>query len=143
LPLPERSREPSKLRRELSDLKKRSGETFDLIGMSAAMTQLRQTIERVAPCNSRVMMIGPSGSGKEMAARAIHALSNRKNGPFVVVSAASITPERMEVELFGTEPKSGDPRKVGALEEAQKGILYLDEVADMPRETQAKILRVL
>jgi two-component system nitrogen regulation response regulator NtrX len=139
----ERALETSKLRRELSDLKKRSGETFDLIGMSAAMTQLRQTIERVAPTNSRVMMIGPSGSGKEMAARAIHALSNRKNGPFVVVSAASITPERMEVELFGTEPKNGDPRKVGALEEAHKGILYLDEVADMPRETQAKILRVL
>jgi len=139
----ERALETSKLRRELSDLKKRSGETFDLIGMSAAMTQLRQTIERVAPTNSRVMMIGPSGSGKEMAARAIHALSNRKNGPFVVVSAASITPERMEVELFGTEPKNGEPRKVGALEEAHKGILYLDEVADMPRETQAKILRVL
>ncbi|MBI1619460.1 nitrogen assimilation response regulator NtrX [Aquamicrobium zhengzhouense] len=139
----ERALETSKLRRELFDLKKRSGETFDLIGMSAAMTQLRQTIERVAPTNSRIMMIGPSGSGKEMAARAIHALSSRKTGPFVAVNAASITPERMEVELFGTEPKNGEPRKVGALEEAHRGILYIDEVADMPRETQAKILRVL
>jgi two-component system nitrogen regulation response regulator NtrX len=137
----ERALETSKLRRELSDLKKRSGVTFDLIGNSSAMNQLRQTIERVAPTNSRVMMIGPSGSGKELAARAIHALSARRSGPFVTVSAASITPERMEIELFGTE---GDgERKVGALEEAHRGILYLDEVADMPRETQAKILRVL
>ncbi|MEO3385871.1 sigma-54 dependent transcriptional regulator [Mesorhizobium sp. CAU 1741] len=139
----ERALETSKLRRELSDLKKRSGETFDLIGMSAAMTQLRQTIERVAPTNSRVMMIGPSGSGKELAARAMHALSARKDGPFVTVSAASITPDRMEVELFGTEANGGGLRKVGALEEAHRGILYLDEVADMPRETQGKILRVL
>jgi two-component system nitrogen regulation response regulator NtrX len=139
----ERALETSKLRRELTDLKKRSGETFDLIGKSGAMTQLRQTIERVAPTNSRIMMVGPSGSGKELAARAIHALSSRKNGPFVTVSAASITPERMEIELFGTEVNSDGQRKVGALEEAHRGILYLDEVADMPRETQAKILRVL
>ncbi|MCO5147354.1 MAG: sigma-54 dependent transcriptional regulator [Aquamicrobium sp.] len=138
----ERALETSKLRRELSDLKKRSGETFDLIGNSSAMNQLRQTIERVAPTNSRIMMIGPSGSGKELAARAIHALSTRRTGPFVTVSAASITPERMEIELFGTEGNDGE-RKVGALEEAHRGILYLDEVADMPRETQAKILRVL
>ena len=138
----ERALETSKLRRELSDLRKRSGETFDLIGNSPAMNQLRQTIERVAPTNSRIMMIGPSGSGKELAARAIHALSGRRGGPFVSVSAASITPERMEIELFGTEGNGGE-RKVGALEEAHRGILYLDEVADMPRETQAKILRVL
>ena len=138
----ERALETSKLRRELSDLKKRSGETFDLIGMSGAMSQLRQTIERVAPTNSRVMIVGPSGSGKELAARAIHTLSSRKAGPFVTVSAASITPERMEIELFGTEA-NGSERKVGALEEAHGGILYIDEVADMPRETQGKILRVL
>jgi two-component system nitrogen regulation response regulator NtrX len=139
----ERALETSKLRRELSDLKKRSGETFDLIGMSPAMTQLRHTIERVAPTNSRVMVIGPSGSGKELVARALHALSARKNGPFVTVNAASITPERMEIELFGTEVNGGGERKVGALEEAHRGILYIDEVADMPRETQGKILRVL
>ena len=139
----ERALETSKLQRELSDLKKRSGESFDLIGMSAAMTQLRQTIERVAPTNSRIMMVGPSGSGKEMAARAIHRLSTRKGGPFVTVNAASITPERMEIELFGTEANGEGQRRVGALEEAHRGILYIDEVADMPRETQAKILRVL
>jgi len=138
----DRALETSKLKREVSELKSRSGETFELIGMSSAMTQLRQTIDRVAPTNSRIMIIGPSGSGKEMVARAVHAASPRKGGPFVSLNAATITPDRMEIELFGTE-SNGTERKVGALEEAHKGILYLDEVADMPRETQAKILRVL
>ena len=138
----ERALETSKLKREVSDLKLRSSDSFDLIGMSAAMTHLRQTIERVAPTNSRVMIIGPSGSGKELVARAIHAHSARSSGPFVSLNAATITPERMEIELFGTELNGGE-RKVGALEEAHRGILYLDEVGDMPRETQGKILRVL
>lgn len=138
----ERALETSNLKREVSNLRKRSGETFELLGNSLAMNQLRQTIERVAPTNSRIMITGPSGSGKEMVARAIHAQSNRANGPFVTVNAATITPERMEIELFGTEMDGGE-RKVGALEEAHGGILYLDEVADMPRETQNKILRVL
>jgi two-component system nitrogen regulation response regulator NtrX len=138
----ERALETSKLRREVSDLKKRSGDTHELLGTSTAIGQLRQTIERVAPTNSRVMIIGPSGSGKEVVARAIHAQSSRAGGPFVSLNAATITPERMEIELFGTE-SNGSERKVGALEEAHRGILYLDEVADMPRETQNKILRVL
>jgi two-component system, NtrC family, nitrogen regulation response regulator NtrX len=138
----ERALETSKLRREVSDLKLRSGETFDLIGMSSGMMQLRQTIERVAPTNSRIMIIGPSGAGKESVARAIHSQSVRKGGPFVALNAATITPERMEIELFGTESNGGE-RKVGALEEAHRGILYIDEVADMPRETQNKIMRVL
>jgi two-component system nitrogen regulation response regulator NtrX len=138
----ERALETSKLKREVSDLKKRSGDTSELLGTSAAIGQLRQTIERVAPTNSRVMIVGPSGSGKEVVARAIHARSARNGGPFVSLNAAAITPERMEIELFGTE-SNGSERKVGALEEAHRGILYLDEVADMPRETQNKILRVL
>jgi two-component system nitrogen regulation response regulator NtrX len=138
----ERALETSKLRREVHDLKKRSGDSYELLGTSTAVNQLRQTIERVAPTNSRVMIIGPSGSGKEIVARAIHAHSSRSGGPFVSLNAATITPERMEIELFGTE-SNGSERKVGALEEAHRGILYLDEVADMPRETQNKILRVL
>ncbi|NKB83675.1 nitrogen assimilation response regulator NtrX [Brucella grignonensis] len=138
----ERALETSKLKREVSNLRKRSGDNLDLIGASLAINQLRQTIERVAPTNSRIMITGPSGAGKELAARAIHAQSTRANGPFVTVNAATITPERMEIELFGTEMDGGE-RKVGALEEAHGGILYLDEVADMPRETQNKILRVL
>src|SRR3954447_914540 len=114
----ERALEASKLKREVAELKQRSGETQDLIGASGAMNHLRQTIERVAPTNSRIMIFGSSGSGKEQVARTIHALSHRASGPFVVLNAATITPDRMEIELFGTEPRNGAGRRVGALEEA-------------------------
>jgi two-component system nitrogen regulation response regulator NtrX len=108
------------------------------------MNQLRQTIEKVAPTNSRIMIIGPSGAGKELTARTIHNTSARASGPFVVINAAAITPERMEIELFGVDPTNGSTeRKVGALEEAHGGTLFIDEIADMPRDTQNKILRVL
>ena len=108
------------------------------------MNQLRQTIEKVAPTNSRIMIIGTSGSGKELCARTLHGLSSRASGPFVVINAAAITPELMEVELFGVEQSNGSQtRKAGALEEAHGGTLFIDEIADMPRETQNKILRVL
>ena len=139
----ERALETSKLKREVTELKKRSGDPVELIGTSVAVSQLKQSIEKIAPTNSRVMILGPSGSGKELVARLIHKKSTRANGPFVVLNAAAITPERMEVALFGTESAASHERKVGALEEAHGGILYLDEVADMPRGTQSKILRVL
>ncbi|KJS10513.1 MAG: ATPase AAA [Hoeflea sp. BRH_c9] len=138
-----RAIETSKLKREVSELKKRSGDPVELIGTSVAVSQLKQSIDKIAPTNSRVMIFGPSGSGKELVARLIHRKSTRAGGPFVVLNAAAITPERMEVALFGTESAASHERKVGALEEAHGGILYLDEVADMPRGTQSKILRVL
>jgi two-component system nitrogen regulation response regulator NtrX len=139
----ERALEASKLRREIKVLRERAGDASRLLGTSAAMNHLRSMIEKMAPTNSRIMISGASGTGKELVARTIHELSQRKTGPFVVVNAATITPDRMEQELFGTEPVNGDARKVGALEEAHGGTLYLDEVGDMPRETQNKILRVL
>ncbi len=139
----ERALEASSLKREIRSLKERMTEATDLVGASSSMNQLRQTIERVAPTNSRILISGPSGSGKELVARTIHSLSHRSSGPFVIVNAAAITPDRMEEELFGIEGSDGRSRKVGALEEAHGGTLYLDEVADMPRETQGKILRVL
>ncbi len=141
--LAERSLEASSLRRQVRDLKKRSSDMPELIGTSVPMNQLRQTIDRVAPTNSRILISGASGSGKEMVARAIHASSGRASGPFVVLNAATITPERMEIELFGIEGSQGQQGKVGALEEAHGGTLLLDEIADMPRDTQNKILRVL
>jgi two-component system nitrogen regulation response regulator NtrX len=115
-----------------------------LIGHSPSINQLRQTVEKVAPTNSRILIVGPPGAGKELAARAIHEHSARAEGPFVVINAAAMTPERMEVEMFGVEPTDGaHERKIGALEEAHGGTLFIDEIADMPRETQNKILRVL
>jgi two-component system nitrogen regulation response regulator NtrX len=139
----ERALETSNLKRQVTELKKRSGDPVELIGTSVAVSQLKQSIDKIAPTNSRVMILGPSGSGKELVARLIHRKSTRAGGPFVVLNAAAITPERMEVALFGTESAASHERKVGALEEAHGGILYLDEVADMPRGTQSKILRVL
>jgi len=139
----ERALEASRLRREVKTLREKSGDASQLLGASSAMNHLRTMIEKIAPTNSRVMISGASGSGKELVARTIHELSGRAAGPFIVLNAATILPERMEHELFGTEAQNGSTRRVGALEEAHGGTLYLDEVGDMPRETQNKILRVL
>jgi two-component system nitrogen regulation response regulator NtrX len=139
----ERSLEASRLKREISDLKTRIGAVNRIIGKSSAINQLRQVIERVAPANSRVLITGAPGVGKELVARSIHESSARAAGPFIVINSATITPDMMEIELFGVEAKDGRGRKVGALEEAHGGSLYLDEIADMPKETQSKILRVL
>jgi two-component system, NtrC family, nitrogen regulation response regulator NtrX len=140
----ERALETSRLKREVKQLKHLAPVPATLIGKSVAIVQLRQTVERVAPTNSRILIVGPSGSGKELAARTIHQLSSRADGPFIVINAAAITPERMEVELFGVEQSNGlEGRKPGALEEAHGGTLFIDDIADLPRETQNKILRVL
>lgn len=139
----ERALENSKLRRENTELKQKMGDDGELIGQSAVMSQLRQLVDKVAPTNSRILISGPSGAGKEIVARQIHQRSRRGGAPFIAINAATISPDRMEVELFGVEEMSGQPRKVGALEQAHGGTLYLDEVGDMPIETQSKILRVL
>ena len=139
----QRALEASSLRRENRQLRERTMQSMEMIGTSAAMNQLRQSIERVAATNSRVLITGPSGSGKELAARALHEKSHRSSGPFVVLNAAAMAPDRVERELFGTEEGRRTTRHVGALEEAHNGTLYIDEVADMPLETQGKVLRVL
>lgn len=136
-----RAIETYQLKREVQSLKKLAPQASGLVGRSTPMNQLRQTIEKVSPTNSRILIVGPSGAGKELAARTIHNLSERAPGPFIVINAAAITPDQMEVELFGVEQADG--RRVGALEEAHGGTLFIDEIADMPRETQNKILRVL
>src|SRR5882757_67732 len=138
----DRALETSRLKREVKALKQLTPST--LVGHSPSINQLRQTVDKVAPTNSRILIVGPPGAGKELTARAIHGQSTRAEGPFVVINAAAMTPERMEVEMFGVEQTDGSQeRKVGALEEAHGGTLFIDEIADMPRETQNKILRVL
>ena len=138
-----RALEAQKLRREVQDLRERAGTEAQLVGNSGVMKALRQSIDKVAATNSRVLIHGPLGSGKEMVARALHSWSKRADSPFVILNAATMAPERMEAELFGTESDDGAPVRVGALEEAHGGTLFIDEVSDMPMETQGKILRVL
>ncbi len=139
----DRALETSRLKREVTDLKTRGLTPNRIVGRSTVTNQLRQAIEKIAPANSRILISGAPGSGKELAARMLHDLSARAGASFVVLNAATITPDMMEVALFGTEGGEGRQRQVGALEEAHGGTLYLDEVADMPRETQGRILRVL
>ncbi len=137
-----RAMETSRLRRENTKLKKRDTGPTEMIGQSQSMKFLRSQLGKVTRSNGRVMLTGPSGSGKEVAARYIHLNSNRADAPFVTVSCAAIEPDKMETVLFGQE--SGARGVIpGLLEQANGGILYLDEVADMPLGTQSKILRVL
>jgi two-component system nitrogen regulation response regulator NtrX len=138
-----RALENSRLKRENEELRSQSGESSDIIGSSNVIRDLTLLLKRAAPSNGRIMLFGPMGSGKELAARSIHSWSTRAEAPFVVLPAATMLPERMEEELFGVEDKDGNPTRVGRLEAAHGGTLYLDEVADMPMETQGKVLRVL
>lgn len=134
----------ARLRRENQELKFRANADYDIIGKSSHISQIRQIIERVAPTGSRVLISGPSGSGKETVARALHTKSRRAEGPFVVVNCSSMGPEQLELELFGTEHGiNAGSRKIGAFEQSHGGTLYLDEIGDMPLETQSKLIRLL
>jgi len=138
----------ARLKRENQELKFKANADYELIGKSPALNQIRQMVERVAPTGSRVLISGPSGSGKETVARSLHAQSKRAEGPFIVVNCAMMSSEQLDLELFGTEHPvgvHGQPasRKVGAFEQAHGGTLYLEEVGDMPMDTQSKVVRVL
>jgi two-component system nitrogen regulation response regulator NtrX len=139
----ERALEASNLKRENRRLRAQTIMPEGLIGKSMATQQLRGLIAKLAGANSRVLISGPPGAGKETVARMIHSASPRSRGEFVVISAAGMTPERVDSELFGEEAEGGRPSRIGVFERAHGGTLYLDEVADMPRETQSRILRVL
>ena len=139
----QRALEAASLKRENRRLRVQTMTPTGLIGRSAAAQVLRTTISKVAPANSRVLISGPPGSGKELVARQIHDASPRARGEFVAIAAAGMTPERLDLELFGEEGHDGRPRKIGVFERAHNGTLYLDDVGDMPRESQSRILRVL
>lgn len=137
-----RAMETSRLRRENTSLRRRDSAPAEMLGQSGAFRRMRDQLDKVAKSNARVMLSGEPGAGKEMAARYIHAQSNRASAPFVVVPCATIEPERMEQVLFGREsPERGT--EPGLLEQAHGGVIYFDEVTDMPPGTQSKILRVL
>ena len=141
-----RALEAAQLARENAELRLRAGPETELTGASHAIAQLRAQVEKVAPTGSRVMIQGPAGSGKEVAARMIHARSRRADGPFVALNCAILNPARFEEELFGVEAGTdplAQPRRAGVLERAHGGTLLLDEVSDMPLETQGKIVRAL
>ena len=137
-----RATETERLRQEVVSLRAVAGRDTDLTGTSTAINAVRATLKRVAGTGSRVLIMGAAGVGKEIAARLLHSWSTRSQGPFVVVSAARMVPERVEEELFGVE-EAGDLVRTGLLEQAHGGTLFLDEIADMPIATQGRILRVL
>lgn len=142
----QRAIEVTRLKRENTELKVKAGAAASLIGSSSAIQSIRQTIERVAPTNSRIFISGPPGSGKELIARQIHNLSKRADAPFICMNCATLHPDQLEAELFGTEIVGLDqnlPRKIGLLEQAHNGTLLLDEVTDLPLPTQSKLIRVL
>ncbi|MDP3370299.1 MAG: sigma-54 dependent transcriptional regulator [Brevundimonas sp.] len=139
----QRALEATSLKRENRRLRAQVAAPTGFIGRSAAAQALRSTIAKVAPANSRVLISGPPGSGKELVARQIHEASARSKGEFVAIAAAGMTPERLDLELFGEEGHDGRPRKIGVFERAHNGTLYLDDVGDMPRESQSRVLRVL
>ncbi|MBT4687387.1 MAG: sigma-54-dependent Fis family transcriptional regulator [Rhodospirillaceae bacterium] len=169
----QRAIEADRLTRENHELRKRAGPETEIVGNSPVIGAMRLAIEKAAPTGSRVMINGPAGAGKEVVARALHAQSNRDKGRFVVLNAATMAPERFEIELFGVDGQSSsadqtdgqnedrdgdegslsdqeqnrvgvrDGNRVGVFEQAHGGTLFLDEIADMPLESQAKILRVL
>src|ERR687889_126377 len=139
--LVDRATETDRLRRENETLRLQVGQEDQLHGSSVAINTVRATLKRVAPTGSRVLISGPPGVGKEIAARMIHQWSPRAGAPFIVLSAAMMSPERVEEELFGSEAEGAI--RPGLLEHAHGGTLFLDEIADMPLTTQGKILRVL
>ena len=139
----ERAIDSARLRQENEELRRRIGDSVPLVGLSNSIVQLKSIIERVAPTESRVLITGAPGVGKEVVARLIHSNSNRKESPLVILNCATMAPERMELELFGSEDGVNGKVISGIFEKANGGTLFLDEVADMPFETQGKIVRVL
>ena len=142
LHLVSRATETQRLRRENEALRAQIGFEDELTGTSSAINAVRATLKRVGPTGSRVLLTGPAGVGKEVASRLLHNWSPRAELPFVIASAARMTPERVDEELFGVE-RGESEISPGLMEQAHGGTLFLDEIADMPLATQARILRVL
>ena len=141
--LVERALAAASLQAENEELRRSAPPVADLIGDSQAIKTLRQTLEKAARTSSRVLITGPSGSGKKLAARHIHQLSERRGGRFVLADCATLSPDGAAAELFGAEGGASGRRIVGLFEQAHGGTLYLQEIDLLPLETQGKLLRAL
>ena len=141
----DRAIEAARIKRQLAELKVKFEANSKLIGSSSIIREIRQTVEKAGKTNSRILISGPPGSGKDLVARMLHVRSSRSNGPFIVVNCAAMLPDQMEAALFGEEANknTSEPRKIGKFEQAHTGTLLLDEISDMPIDTQGKIVRIL
>ncbi|MAV56760.1 MAG: sigma-54-dependent Fis family transcriptional regulator [Candidatus Pelagibacter sp.] len=137
-----RGLENIRLKKENSNLENRSFHSFDFIGNNNQITKIKKLVSKLSSAESRILISGPTGSGKELLARKIHKNSQRKNGPFIVLNGASLQRDNYESEFFGSE-NSDNTKSYGFLEKAKGGTLLIDEVSEIPLDTQAKILRVL
>ena len=137
-----RGLENIKLKKENAHLENRSFNSFDLIGESSQIVKIKKLVKKLSTADSRVLIFGPTGSGKELLARKIHKVSQRNKEPFIVINGALLQPSNYETELFGSENPDGSVT-YGFLEKAKGGTLLIDEVSEIPLDTQAKILRVL
>lgn len=127
-------------------LRKKVSKTREIIGDSPAISEIKQTIQKVATTDARILITGPNGSGKELVARWVHEYSNRAKGPFIEVNCAAIPSELIESELFGHEKGSftgAMKQRIGKFEQANGGTIFLDEIGDMSLSAQAKVLRAL
>ncbi|MGU9961714.1 MAG: sigma-54-dependent transcriptional regulator [Candidatus Puniceispirillales bacterium WSBS_2018_MAG_OTU23] len=139
----ERALQLAAIEAENADLRKQSTISTELVGISPMIENLRQQVEKIADSNSRVLITGPAGSGKELVARSIHANSARRKARFVLANCAMLSPDQLSAELFGTEGVDGRQRIVGLFEQAHGGTLYFDEIGDLPLETQGKLIRAV
>ena len=145
----EKALKAHKLESEVKHLKAQLDEKYGMngiVGSSPAMQKVFRMIRQAAPTDATVLIQGPSGTGKELVARAIHNLSNRSKGPFVAVEFAAISPNLLESEMFGHEKGAftgAVSRRIGRFEAANHGTIFLDEISEMPLELQVKLLRVL
>ncbi len=136
-----RSIELHEIKSENNRLKQKDIYDYEFIGKSTAINKVKNLIKKISPTTSRVMIYGDSGTGKDIVAREIHKYSNFSNGPFIAINAALMEPENIEKEFFGYQ--ENNISKTGYFEAASNGTIFIDEVAEMPLQTQAKILRVL
>ena len=143
----EKALEDRNLKLKVLDFELKESERMKLVGNSATFKHIKQNLDKIAQTNSRVLITGPSGSGKELIARWVHKKSNRVSFPFIVASCATLSPERVEQVLFGwndtTTADENNQSNIGLFEQANNGTLFFDEICDLPLKTQGKLVQAI